>query len=103
MPVVNAHGEGRVLWRSEEDASKALVAARYVDPKGEPTEVYPFNPNGSQAGVTAVTTPDGRFMAMMPHPERSHRAVQLSWGSSELDGEWSPWMRMFWNARRWVG
>ncbi|MDL2059848.1 phosphoribosylformylglycinamidine synthase [Mesosutterella sp. AGMB02718] len=103
MPVVNAHGEGRVLWRAAEDASKALVAARYVDPKGEPTEVYPFNPNGSQAGVTAVTTPDGRFMAMMPHPERSHRAVQLSWGASELDGEWSPWMRMFWNARRWVG
>lgn len=103
MPVVNAHGEGRVLWRVEGDAAAALVAARYVDPKGRPTEVYPFNPNGSVAGVTAVTTPDGRFMAMMPHPERSHRAVQLSWGASELDGEWSPWMRMFWNARRWVG
>ncbi len=103
MPVVNAHGEGRVLWRAPEDAGAALVAARYVDPQGRPTEVYPFNPNGSACGVTAVTTPDGRFMAMMPHPERTHRAVQLSWGSEKLDGEWSPWMRMFWNARRWVG
>ena len=103
MPVVNAHGEGRVLWRAPEDAGAALVAARYVDPQGRPTEVYPFNPNGSVCGVTAVTTPDGRFMAMMPHPERTHRAVQLSWGSEKLDGEWSPWMRMFWNARRWVG
>jgi len=103
MPVVNAHGEGRVLWRDPADAGQALVAARYVDPQGRPTETYPFNPNGSAAGVTSVTTPDGRFTAMMPHPERSHRAVQLSWGEEALDGEWSPWMRMFWNARRWVG
>ena len=57
MPIVNSHGEGRVQWRSAEDAAKCLVAARYVDGGGNPTEVYPLNPNGSEGGVTSVTTP----------------------------------------------
>ena len=102
MPCVNSHGEGRVLWRNEADAAQAFVAARYVDGSGNPTEVYPLNPNGSAEGVTSLTTRDGRFTIMMPHPERTHRSVQMSWRPREM-GELSPWMRMFENARVWVG
>ncbi len=102
MPIVNSHGEGHVKWLSAEDASLATLAARYVDPAGRPTEVYPFNPNGSPDGITGVTTPDGRFTIMMPHPERTHRTVQMSWAPDTL-GEFSPWMRMFRNARKFVG
>ena len=102
MPIVNSHGEGRVLWYKPEDAAKAFVAARYVDSHGNPTEVYPLNPNGSEGGVTSLTTADGRATIIMPHPERSHRAVQLSWHPRNM-GEDSPWMRMFENARVWVG
>ena len=102
MPIVNSHGEGRVLWNRPEDALKACIAARYVDGNGNPTEVYPMNPNGSAEGVTSLTTPDGRFTIMMPHPERSHRTVQMSWHPRHM-GDFSPWMRMFENARIWVG
>ena len=102
MPIVNAHGEGLVKWINKEDAEKAVLAARYVDPMGRPTEVYPFNPNGSANGITGVTTPDGRFTIMMPHPERTHRTSQMSWAPDTL-GEFSPWMRMFRNARKFVG
>lgn len=102
MPIVNSHGEGRVQWLKPEDAQEAILAARYLDPAGRPTERYPFNPNGSTDGITSVTTPDGRFTIMMPHPERSHRTVQLSWAPDTL-GEFSPWMRMFRNARKFVG
>lgn len=102
MPIVNSHGEGRVEWYDPADAAKALVAARYVDGHGNPTEVYPINPNGSPAGVTSLTTPDGRFTIMMPHPERTHRTVQMSWHPRHM-GDLSPWMRMFENARVWVG
>jgi phosphoribosylformylglycinamidine synthase len=77
------------------------VAARWVDHYGEPTEVYPFNPNGSPQGICAVTSDDGRFTAMMPHPERVHRTVQLSWHPAGW-GEESPWMQMFDNAFAWV-
>ena len=69
---------------------------------GNATEVYPYNPNGSPAGITGVTTADGRFSIMMPHPERVFRTVQMSWHPDDL-GEDSPWMRMFRNARKWVG
>ena len=79
MPVVNSHGEGRVQFLRPEDAALVKAAARFVDPCGNPTEVYPYNPNGSKGGLTSVTTEDGRFTIMMPHPERSHRAQQLSW------------------------
>jgi phosphoribosylformylglycinamidine synthase len=102
LPVVNAHGEGRVHFVKPEDAKAAIAAARYVDPQGRPAEAYPFNPNGSPEGLTAFTNEDGRFTIMMPHPERSHRAVQLSWHPDEWK-DVSGWMRMFWNARRWVG
>jgi phosphoribosylformylglycinamidine synthase len=72
---------------------------RFVDHHGQATEGYPFNPNGSPGGLTAVTTPDGRFTALMPHPERVFRNVQMSWTSGTADA-FSPWMRMFHNARR---
>lgn len=102
MPIVNSHGEGRVQFLRPEDAALVKMAARYVEPTGAATEVYPYNPNGSKGGLTSVTTEDGRFTIMMPHPERSHRAQQLSWHPAEWTDA-SGWMRMFRNARRWVG
>ena len=76
-------------------------AMRFVDNHGKPTEAYPFNPNGSPDGLTAVTTADGRFTALMPHPERVFRNVQMSWTAGDRSAV-SPWMRMFANARRWL-
>jgi phosphoribosylformylglycinamidine synthase len=102
LPAVTAHGEGRAVFDNAEDARQAIVAARWVDNRGRPTEVYPFNPNGSPGGLTAVTTPDGRFTIIMPHPERVFRSIQLSWHPREW-GEDSPWMRLFRNARVLVG
>jgi phosphoribosylformylglycinamidine synthase len=101
-PIANAHGEGRAVFDVAAQQAAALVALRYVDSHGRATEMYPYNPNGSPAGITGVTTPDGRFTIVMPHPERVFRAVQMSWQPPGL-GEDSPWMRMFRNARRWVG
>ena len=106
MPIANAHGEGRAQFASAEALRAAvdsrLVSARYVDPQGRATETYPHNPNGSPMGINALTTPDGRFTIIMPHPERVRRIVQMSWRPDHL-GEDSPWMRMFRNARRWLG
>ncbi|MCK0113036.1 phosphoribosylformylglycinamidine synthase [Ornithinimicrobium sp. F0845] len=101
IPIAVAHGEGRADFSARGDEQAVLAAARYVDNHGRPTEVYPANPNGSAGGLTAVTTPDGRFTAMMPHPERVQRNAQLSWTPGPLD-EPSPWLRMFRNARVWV-
>jgi phosphoribosylformylglycinamidine synthase len=101
-PIANAHGEGRAVFASDEQRSAARVALRYVDSQGQATERYPYNPNGSVAGITGLTTADGRFTVVMPHPERVFRTVQMSWQPPGL-GEDSPWMRMFRNARRWVG
>ena len=101
MPVVVAHGEGRAEFQGTA-ISQALVALRYTDHQGLPTEVFPANPNGSPEGITGLTTPDGRFTIMMPHPERCFRTVQNSW-HPEGWGEYGPWMRMFRNARVWVG
>jgi phosphoribosylformylglycinamidine synthase len=75
---------------------------RYVDHHGRPTELYPLNPNGSPEGLTSVTTADGRFTVLMPHPERVQRNIQLSWTSGDKS-EASPWARMFGNARRALG
>ena len=75
---------------------------RFVDNHGAATEQYPFNPNGSPGGLTAVTTLDGRFTAMMPHPERVFRNIQMSWTSGDKNAL-SPWMQIWRNARRWVG
>jgi phosphoribosylformylglycinamidine synthase len=78
------------------------IALRYIDNRGAAATTYPFNPNGSPDGITGVTTPDGRFTIMMPHPERVFRTTQMSWHPAGL-GEDSPWMTMFRNARQWVG
>jgi phosphoribosylformylglycinamidine synthase len=102
MPIATAHGEGRPVFKNEKDLANALVAMRYVNNRGEPTETYPYNPSGSPGGMTGLTTPDGRFTIVMPHPERVFRNVQMSW-SPPGSGEDSPWMQLFRNARRWVG
>ncbi len=106
LPVVVAHGEGYAGFESHEQAQAVLesghVALRYVDHYGEPAETYPQNPNGSALGITGLTTDDGRFTIMMPHPERMFRTVQHSWHPDEW-GEDGPWMRMFRNSRHWVG
>jgi phosphoribosylformylglycinamidine synthase len=102
LPVVVAHGEGRAEFASNDAATRAIVTLRFVDNRGVPTDVYPLNPNGSPGGTTGLTTADGRFTILMPHPERVFRTVQLSWHPEGL-GENSPWMRMFRNARAWVG
>ena len=101
IPGVTAHGEGRAQFASEADRRNAIVAARFVDNRGQVTETYPLNPNGSPEGITGLTTADGRFTILMEHPERVFRTVQMSWAPDEA-GEDSPWMRMFRNARRWV-
>ncbi len=102
IPVVNSHGEGRASFASTDARAAVPVALRYVDGQGAATERYPDNPNGSPEGICGVTTEDGRFTIVMPHPERVRRTVQMSWQPPGL-GDDSPWMRMFRNARRWVG
>jgi phosphoribosylformylglycinamidine synthase len=104
LPVAMAHGEGYAEFASDEQlaAAQRLVALRFVDHRGRPTETYPYNPNGSPQGITGLTTADGRFTILMPHPERVWRTVQMSWHPDEW-GERSPWYRMFANARTWVG
>ena len=102
LPIAVAHGEGYANFKYRGNADKAIAAMRYVDNHGRATEQYPFNPNGSAGGLTAVTTADGRFTAMMPHPERVFRNVQMSW-TSEDQSQYSGWMRIWRNARKWVG
>ena len=102
MPIAVSHGEGFANFSQRGDAAKVHRAVRFVDHTGAPTEVYPFNPNGSPDGLTGVTTPDGRFTAMMPHPERVFRNIQMSWTSGDKSAP-SPWLRMFRNARKWMG
>ncbi|RZT91399.1 phosphoribosylformylglycinamidine synthase [Rivibacter subsaxonicus] len=102
MPIAVAHGEGYADFSQRGDAAKVQRAMRFVDNAGKPAEAYPANPNGSPDGLTAVTTADGRFTVLMPHPERVFRNIQMSWTSGDRS-ELSPWMRMFRNARKWVG
>lgn len=101
MPIAVAHGEGFANFAARGDAKQVLASMRFVDHHGAATEVYPLNPNGSPGGLTAVTTPDGRFTAMMPHPERVFRNVQMSWTSGDVS-QTSPWMKLWHNARAWV-
>jgi phosphoribosylformylglycinamidine synthase len=101
-PLAIAHGEGFADFSLTGDQSQVIAALRYIDNRGQATETYPFNPNGSPGGLTAVTTPDGRFTVMMPHAERVARTVTMSWHPDGW-GEDSPWARMFQNARKWVG
>ncbi len=102
LPIVVSHGEGYANFALQGQRDRVLGVMRYVDPQGQATERYPHNPNGSPGGLTAVTTPDGRFTAMMPHPERVFRNIQMSWTDGDAS-EFSPWMRLWRNARRWVG
>ena len=101
LPIAVAHGEGYADFSQRGDASKVKAAMRFVDHHGKPTETYPLNPNGSPGGLTAVTTADGRFTAIMPHAERVFRNVQMSWSGGDSSAL-SPWARMFGNARKWV-
>ena len=105
MPIVVSHGEGRAeINEAGADSllQAGLVSMRFVDNYLNDTNSFPMNPNGSPAGITAVTSVDGRFTAMMPHPERVYRTVQNSWHPDGWNED-SPWMRMFRNARVWVG
>ena len=109
LPIVVAHGEGFTNFSSKGSLSnlqnKGLVSLRYTDHYGKATDKFPLNPNGSPGGVTSVTTSDGRFTVLMPHPERVFRIPQMSWYPQEWvnfkDGL-SPWMKMFTNARFWL-
>jgi phosphoribosylformylglycinamidine synthase len=102
LPIVVAHGEGYANFAHRGDAARVIAAMRYTDHQGAPTELYPLNPNGSPGGLTAVTTADGRFTAMMPHAERVFRNVQMSWTAGDTSA-FSPWLRIWRNARKWVG
>ena len=101
-----AHGEGRAYFPSEtvldQMLAQMLAPIRFVDDEGKPTESYPFNPNGSRFGITGITSQDGRFLAMMPHPER----IFLPWQWPYWPKDWqslsfSPWLKLFQNARAW--
>ncbi|QIM22698.1 phosphoribosylformylglycinamidine synthase [Phycicoccus sp. HDW14] len=102
IPIAVAHGEGFANFSARGDLASVAKVARFVDHHGAPATRHPHNPNGSPGGLTAVTTTDGRFTAMMPHPERVSRNLQMSWTSGDLDDE-SPWLRMFRNARVFAG
>ena len=103
MPIATAHGEGFAEFHDAAQlaAARNLIALRFVDNRGQATERYPLNPNGSPEGISGLTTPDGRFTIVMPHPERVFRSIQNSWYPASW-GEDGAWMRMFRNARRWV-
>jgi len=110
LPIAVAHGEGFANFSRRGNhaaiTQSGLAAMRFTDHHGQPTETYPLNPNGSPGGLTAVTTADGRFTAMMPHPERVFRNVQLSWTDLSATGGLSaasPWLQLWHNARKWVG
>jgi phosphoribosylformylglycinamidine synthase len=102
LPIAVAHGEGYADFSQRGHPERVQRTLRFVNGEGTLTEAYPFNPNGSPQGLTGVTTADGRFTALMPHPERVFREVLMSWTPGNINSH-SPWMRMFHNARRWVG
>ena len=105
LPIVVSHGEGRATMTRiamDDLESNEQIAMRFSDHFGDPTKLYPYNPNGSPGGMTAVTSKDGRVLAMMPHPERVFRSVQYSWRPDDWKED-APWMRLFRNARAWVG
>ena len=107
LAVAVAHGEGRAEFAHDASLTALLAANqvgfRYVNNSGGLAERYPANPNGSPQGIAAVTSADGRVLATMPHPERSWRWAQQSWHPPGVSGEYSGWMRLFGNARRWLG
>lgn len=105
LPIAVAHGEGRVVASAENIAALNAgdqVILRYVDSQGNPTQHYPMNPNGSPEAISGVTSKDGRATIMMPHPERNFRAIQHSWKPEDWDQD-GAWLRMFRNARKFIG
>jgi phosphoribosylformylglycinamidine synthase len=106
LPVAVAHGEGRAEFESEaaarECVASGLVGVRYVNAAGEAATTYPANPSGTPFGIAALSNIDGRITIIMPHPERSFRYLQNSWRPAGA-GEYSGWMRLFRNARRFIG
>ncbi len=107
LPIPVAHGEGRVEFENPGDETTLhahhLVAVRYLDHRNHPTEIYPFNPNGSPGGMTGFTSLDGRATILMPHPERAFRSIQLSYVPPPfVDREEGPWLRFFQNAYAWA-
>ena len=106
IPIAVAHGEGYTEFpdraAAEAFSASGLVAGRFVDNHHQPTEHYPLNPNGSPLGMTALTTTTGRVTIMMPHPERVFRSACMSWSPADWPED-SPWMKLFCNARAWVG
>jgi phosphoribosylformylglycinamidine synthase len=114
VPVAVAHGVGYANFAQQGNAAQVKGVMHFVDNQGQRTEQYPANPNGSPLGLTGVTTHDGRFTVMMPHPERVTRNVMMSWSPERWNGQevggaqaphggYTPWMRMFRNARVWLG
>lgn len=114
LPVAVAHGEGFANFGRQGDAQQVLGVLRYIDNRGQVTTRYPSNPNGSPDGLAGATTADGRFTVLMPHPERVTRNIAMSWAperwssadtgaAAASGGGYTPWMRMFQNARTWIG
>jgi len=107
IPVAVAHGEGRAAFDSDADRAAALVSLCYVDGDGAPATTYPANPNGSDNAIAGLASTDGRATILMPHPERTLRMANFSWSPSAWSEpkatDDSPWLRMFRNARAWVG
>ncbi len=103
LPITVAHGEGLAVFRDNGQllAAQPYIALQFVNNRGELTETYPLNPNGSPAGITGMTSTDGRVTILMPHPERIFRTVQHSWHPDDWPED-APWMKMFRNARKWV-
>ena len=104
MPIAVAHGEGRAEFRDAAHlaAAQTQVSLRYVENDGSVASLYPANPNGSPKGISGLSSADGRVTIMMPHPERVIRTVQNSWHPDDWQ-DYAPWMRLFRNARKWVG
>jgi phosphoribosylformylglycinamidine synthase len=106
LPIVVAHGEGRALFADPQARAvceaSGIVALRYIENTLSVAERYPANPNGSPGGITGLASEDGRATLMMPHPERVYRTVQHSWAPPEW-GEDGGWLRLFRNARQWLG
>lgn len=107
LPVWSAHGEGYMAFSSPElqaqMEARGLAPLHWADDDGNPTEQYPLNPNGSPGGVAGICSPDGRHLALMPHPERSVRPWQWAWRPPPFDTlTTSPWLQLFINARNWT-
>jgi phosphoribosylformylglycinamidine synthase len=104
LPIAVAHGEGRAEFRDNRqlEGARRMQTLRFLENSGGVATRYPANPNGSPEGITGLTTTDGRVNIMMPHPERVFRTLQNSWHPDDWDED-GPWLRLFRNARVWVG